>query len=175
MGDALALGRGARARTERDETNVLADAVEALVAAVYGALGLEGARALVDDIVGEGMANPEALDSRDPEGLLQERMQARGLGTPAYRVTGMRGSPPDQLFDVEVVVKPGEPDEQVMGCGEGRLKRFPAEKAAATAAIGMTTRDAGRSLTSGGDGGHRDDVDAGAHPGGGGAFGITTL
>jgi ribonuclease III len=137
LGDALALGRGARARTERDETNVLADAVEALVAAVYAARGLDGARALVDDIVGEAMTDPEALDSRDPKGLLQERMQARGLGTPGYRVTGMRGTPPDQLFDVEVVVKPGEEGEQIIGHGEGRSKRL-AEKAAAIAALETT-------------------------------------
>jgi ribonuclease-3 len=129
LGPAIALGRGARARTERDETNVLADAVEALVAAVYEAKGIAGARALVADIVAEAMVNPEALDERDPKGLLQEVSQARGMGTPAYRVVGTRGGPPDQLFEVEVTV-----GDRVLGRGEGRSKRL-AEKVAAVAAL----------------------------------------
>jgi ribonuclease-3 len=127
LGPAIALGRGARARTERDETNVLADAVEALVAAVYEAKGIEGARALVATIVADAMGNPQALDERDPKGMLQELSQARGLGTPAYRVVETRGGPPEQVFIVEVVL-----GEQVLGRGEGRSKRH-AEKVAAVA------------------------------------------
>jgi ribonuclease-3 len=129
LGTCIALGRGARARAERDETNVLADAVEALVAAVYAAHGFFGARALVAEIVADGMANPDALDERDPKGMLQERAQARGLGTPSYRHVAVRGTPPEQIFDVEVVV-----GDQVLARGEGRSKRL-AEKAAATAAL----------------------------------------
>jgi ribonuclease-3 len=129
LGPSIALGRGARARTERDETNVLADAVEALVAAVYEGLGMAGARALVADIVADAMANPQALDERDPKGMLQELSQARGMGTPAYRVVGTRGGPPEQLFEVEVWL-----GDRILGRGEGRSKRL-AEKVAAVAAL----------------------------------------
>ena len=50
LGSCLAMGRGARSAAERDQTNVLADAVEAVVAAVYEDGGLESARALVQEI-----------------------------------------------------------------------------------------------------------------------------
>src|SRR5579871_6641411 len=47
LGACVELGRGAKLGSEREQTNVLADAAEALVAAVYEARGLDGARALV--------------------------------------------------------------------------------------------------------------------------------
>jgi ribonuclease-3 len=96
---------------------------------VYEARGLAGARALVVEIGAEGMARPEALDERDPKGLLQERAQARAMGTPSYRVVETRVVPPDTIFVVEAVVA-----ERALARGEGRSKRL-AEKAAAVAAL----------------------------------------
>ncbi len=129
IGEAIALGRGARAGTEREQTNVLADAVEALVACVYEAHGLKGARKLVEQVVKEPMQEVERLGSRDPKSLLQEQVQARGLPAPTYRVKGMRGPQHDPTFEVEVLV-----GEDVVGVGEGRSKRV-AERAAAMAAL----------------------------------------
>src|SRR5262245_36738459 len=82
IGEAIALGKGARAGTEREQTNVLADAVEALVASVYEARGLDGARLLVEQVVREPMQEVPRLGSRDPKSLLQELVQARGLRAP---------------------------------------------------------------------------------------------
>jgi ribonuclease III len=130
IGGALALGKGARSGSEREQTNVLADAVEALVASVYEARGLEGARRLVEHVVREPMLEAERLGSRDPKSLLQEQVQASGLGAPTYRVKGMRGPQHDPTFEVEVLI-----GEDVLGVGEGRSKRV-AERAAATAALG---------------------------------------
>lgn len=130
IGEAIALGKGARAGTEREQTNVLADAVEALVASVYEARGLDGARQLVSEVVREPMQGASAqLGSRDPKSLLQERVQARGLPAPTYRVLGMRGPQHDPMFEVEVLV-----GEVVAGLGEGRSKRV-AERAAAGVAL----------------------------------------
>ncbi len=129
LGDCLALGRGARAGTERDQTNVLADAVEAIVAAVYEARGIEGARALVREVAREALADVESLGVRDPKSSLQERIQAQGLPTPSYRVVATKGPAHDQYFEVEVVV-----GETVLAKGEGRSKRL-AERAAARAAL----------------------------------------
>ena len=50
LGDCLAMGRGARAGTEKDHTNVIADAVEALLAAVYLGMGLDAARVLTQEV-----------------------------------------------------------------------------------------------------------------------------
>lgn len=132
IGESLALGKGARSGTEREQTNVLADAVEALVASVYEARGLEGARLLVAQVVAEPMQEVERLGSRDPKSLLQEQVQAEGLPAPTYRVKATKGPQHDPLFEVEVLV-----GEEVRGTGEGRSKRV-AERAAALDALNVT-------------------------------------
>jgi ribonuclease-3 len=131
IGDALALGKGARSGSEREQTNVLADAVEALVASVYDACGLEGARRLVEHVVRDPMQEAAHLGSRDPKSLLQEEVQARGLAAPTYRVKEMRGPQHDPMFEVEVLI-----GSEVLGAGEGRSKRV-AERAAALAALSV--------------------------------------
>lgn len=136
LGACIALGKGARLGAERDQTNVLADATEALIAAVYEARGLEGACALVRDVCGPALQDAEALSTLDPKSTLQERVQSRGLGTPKYRVVEMRGPAHAQVFVVEVSV--GEKGE-AMARGEGRSKRT-AERAAANAALDKLAR-----------------------------------
>jgi len=129
LGACLALGRGAQAGLEREQTNVLADAVEALVAAVFASHGLPGARALVRVVVAEPMAEAERLGMRDPKSALQEQVQAAGGAAPSYRVASARGPQHEQIFEVEVLV-----GGEVRGRGEGRSKRL-AERAAANAAL----------------------------------------
>jgi ribonuclease III len=129
LGPCIALGRGATLGSEREQTNVLADTAEALVAAVYVARGLPGARALVQDIAGELLEKATSLGVRDPKSALQEGVQARGLPPPTYRVVEVRGSPHSQVFVVEVLV-----NDLAAARGEGRSKRL-AERAAATAAL----------------------------------------
>jgi ribonuclease III len=138
IGEAIALGKGARAGTEREQTNVLADAVEALVASVYEAHGLDGARSLVEHVIRVPMQEAALLGSRDPKSLLQEQVQARGLSAPTYRVRAMRGPQHDPTFEVEVIV-----GEVVAGLGEGRSKRV-AERAAAIAALTSGAAESGR-------------------------------
>jgi ribonuclease-3 len=129
LGECLAFGRGASLGSEREQTNVLADAAEALVAAVYEARGLEGARALVRDIVGERLSAAEALATPDPKSALQERAQASGAPSPIYRVVSVRGAQHEQVFSVEVSV-----GDRSLAQGEGRSKRL-AEREAAAAAL----------------------------------------
>jgi len=129
VGPSMALGRGATLGSEREQTNVLADTAEALVAAVYEARGIAGARALVRDIVGELLDRSASLGVRDPKSALQERVQSRGLPPPTYRVVEVRGAPHEQIFVVDVLV-----GDDVAARGEGRSKRL-AERAAAAAAL----------------------------------------
>jgi ribonuclease-3 len=129
LGVCVALGRGAMHGSERDQTNVLADATEALVAAVYEALGLEGARGLVRAIVGDGIERAESLATPDPKSALQERVQARARPAPTYRLVQIHGTAADQMFEVEVLL-----DGTVVASGQGRTKRL-AERAAASAAL----------------------------------------
>jgi len=131
LGGCIAFGRGAETGTEREQTSVLADATEALIAAVYEARGLAGARSLVQDIVGGLLDDADALETRDPKSALQELVQARGMPAPAYRVVEVRGPPHEQIFEVEVFCADG-----MTARGEGRSKRL-AERAAAAAALGV--------------------------------------
>ncbi|MEZ4223401.1 MAG: ribonuclease III [Polyangiaceae bacterium] len=126
----LLLGRGAEGGGLRDSTNVLADAVEALIAAVYQTQGLDPARALCERILANGLVDADAPGERDPKSALQERAQALGLGTPNYEVVNVDG--PDHARRFEVVVRLGD---DALGAGSGRSKRA-AEFEAARAALG---------------------------------------
>jgi ribonuclease-3 len=129
IGPSVALGRGAKLGAEREQTNVLADAAEAIVAAVYDARGLDGARAIVRDVVGELLDRLDELSTPDPKSALQERVQAGHLPAPTYRVIEEKGQPHALVFVVEVIV-----GDRPLGRGEGRSKRL-AERAAAAAAL----------------------------------------
>ena len=129
LGAALALGRGARIGGEREGLNVLADAVEALVAAVYDARGLDAARRLSAAVVADPLAEIGPAPALDPKSALQERVQARGQPAPTYRVVHSEGPAHDPRFVVEVLV-----GEEVLAQGEGASKRA-AERAAAESAL----------------------------------------
>jgi ribonuclease-3 len=136
--DALRLGRGADAAGERHRLNVLADAVEAVLGAVYLDRGLDVARRLAQRIVAhrlEPLVKNGGIE-RDPKSRLQELVQARGLDTPRYEVSAVAGPPHMRSFTVAVSVPNGEAD--VVAEGEGRSKKL-AEKAAARAALELLT------------------------------------
>jgi ribonuclease-3 len=129
LGGCLAMGRGASSAADRDQTNVVADAVEAVVAAVYEARGLDGARALVREITQVALEEVVTGGTRDPKSTLQERVQGEGGEAPRYRVVASLGPAHDPRFEVEVFV-----GEKVLGRGAGRSKRV-AERAAAARAL----------------------------------------
>lgn len=129
LGTALRLGRGARASGEALRKNVLADAVEAIVASVYFAGGLDAARRIVEVVISERLSAVAAGPGRDPKSELQERVQAAGRPTPRYEVIGRDGPVHKAIFTVEVWV-----DETMLARGQGGSKKA-AERAAAEAAL----------------------------------------
>jgi ribonuclease-3 len=131
LGPKLRLGRGADAAGERDSDNVLADAAEALVGAVYLDRGLTTARVLALAIVAAPLAEltERGAAGRDPKSELQERVQAQGGGSPRYHVVDAEGPDHRREFVVEVEV-----DGRVLGRGRGRSKKL-AQQAAARAAL----------------------------------------
>jgi ribonuclease III len=136
VGAAIALGRGARVRPDLIQMNILADAVEAVVAAVYEACGLSAASKLVESIIAEKITQEKALATQDPKSELQERVQALGYETPKYRVIDMQGPEHDALFVVEVFA-----GEIIFGKGEGRSKRNAERKAAEEALASEAIRN----------------------------------
>lgn len=124
---ALRLGRGAEAAGLGDATNVLADAVEALVAAVFLERGLDAARELCRLIAEPALrvAGPEL----DPKSELQERLQASSGVAPSYELVETGGPAHDRWFRVEV-----RHQARLLAEGQGKSKRA-AERAAAAAAL----------------------------------------
>jgi ribonuclease III len=144
LGGALRMGRGAQAAGERDRTNVLADAVEALMGAVFLDRGLEAARSLVQAVI----ADPLALLSdgptltRDPKSELQERVQATGAPSPRYRVVSIEGPPHHRDFSVAVEI-----GERVAGEGRGRSKKLAEQEAARAAILSLWAADGSALVT----------------------------
>ncbi len=105
LGDHLLLGRGEELTGGRGKRALLADALEALIAALYLDAGLEAARAFVTrHVVGGQEAPPEAgdLPLANFKSALQEVAHARGLPPPHYLVVGESGPEHSKTFVVEV-------------------------------------------------------------------------
>jgi ribonuclease-3 len=133
------LGRGAASAGLRDSTNVLADAVEALIAATYLEHGLDAARRVSQAVVEHGLEAIRGQSSRDAKSELQERIQALGQPAPSYDLVGTSGPAHARWFRVRVTAGTAS------GEGEGRSKRAAEQAAAAVAlhALDAGTEDSG--------------------------------
>jgi ribonuclease-3 len=135
LGVLLRLGRGEELTGGRRKASLLADAMEAVVAAIFVGGGLEPVLALVDRFLGDAFARASAgtLD-RDYKTQLQELAQSRLRATPRYRVVRELGPDHSKTFEVETDLR-GE----VVGRGAGRSKK-DAEQAAARGALDVLGR-----------------------------------
>jgi ribonuclease-3 len=107
--------------------SILADAVEALIGAVFVDGGFEHALAVVRRLFGEVIATTE-MDSwaKDAKTELQEWLQARRLPVPQYRIVATRGQAHAQTFEVECAV----PALHLAEPGAGRSRRAAEQEAA---------------------------------------------
>jgi ribonuclease-3 len=130
LGALLRLGRGEELTGGRQKSSLLADALEAVIAAIYLGGGLAPVLGLVDRFLGEAFERAAAgtLD-RDYKTQFQELSQSRLRVAPRYRVVAEHGPDHSKVFDVELELR-GE----VVGRGAGRSKK-DAEQAAAKAAL----------------------------------------
>jgi ribonuclease-3 len=149
IGEALKLGRGAEASGLRDSTNVLADLLEALVAAAYLEGGIDGAARACRAVLEPALALLEADSGQDPKSELQERVQKTGGPAPAYEVIETGGAAHDPWFSVSVQV-----NGRRLAEGRGRSKRLAERAAAAAALVSLVAREEPVDLTGeGGSGG----------------------
>jgi len=126
LGEHMLLGAGELKSGGRSRDSILADTVEAVVAAVYLDGGLSACRKLVDAWTLEFVRNPEARQIKDAKTRLQEKMQASGHGLPDYQVLAIEGEAHAQSFLVECRVKGLERVHR----GRGRSKRAAEQQAA---------------------------------------------
>jgi ribonuclease-3 len=126
LGEHMLLGAGELKSGGRSRDSILADTVEAVVAAVYLDGGLSACRKLVDVWTLEFVRNPEARQTKDAKTRLQEKMQASGHGLPDYQVLAIEGEAHAQSFLVECRVEGLERVHR----GRGRSKRAAEQQAA---------------------------------------------
>lgn len=105
VGECLTLGEGERKSGGWRRDSILANAVEALLGAIYLDAGMAECRATVLRLFGERLAglSPEAV-VKDPKTELQEYLQARHLPLPSYTTLSVEGDPHDQRFTVSCAV-----------------------------------------------------------------------
>ncbi len=127
IGDHLLLGKGEELSGGRQKPSILADAMEAVIGAVYLATGIEGATGLVLGILGSRLATAQA-DGADHKSRLQELSAHRFGAAPRYEVEAT-GPDHARTFYVTVTI-----EGQAHGKGTGRSKK-QAEQAAARDAV----------------------------------------
>jgi ribonuclease-3 len=127
LGDRLRLGEGELKSGGFRRPSILADALEALLGAVYLDGGFDAVRGAVETLLADRLERPEGLPvEKDPKTALQEHLQARRLALPRYSVTKTEGEAHDQTFIVECRVD----DLGLVAEGRGASRRA-AEQAAA--------------------------------------------
>ncbi len=136
LGEQLQLGEGELRSGGARRPSILADAVEAVIGAVFLDGGFTAARTVVLAIFGIelGTIDP-ATAGKDPKTLLQEYLQARKIALPQYIVVATRGEAHEQQFQVECLI----PELGVRSQGEGSSRRG-AEQEAARQAYDLATR-----------------------------------
>ncbi len=125
--EALRLSEGELRGGGSLRVSILADALEALIGAVFLDGGYPAANELVGRLFGETIQASDADHwSKDAKTELQEWLQARRLAVPAYRIAATRGQAHAQTFDVECAVASLGLAER----GEGRSRRAAEQEAA---------------------------------------------
>lgn len=100
--EVLRLGEGEARSGGQKRPSILADALEAIIGAVYLDAGFAAAQSLVQRLFKAVEINPEMeAIGKDPKTELQEWLQGRKMQLPLYRVVGTQGAAHKQTFDVE--------------------------------------------------------------------------
>ena len=133
LGAFLILGRGEEKTGGRRKHAIIADCYEALIAAIYLDGGIEPAQDFIEQqfaalVVEARKTGAAAAFTDDWKSALQEYLQARGRGLPAYRLAAEVGPDHRKSFLVEVVV-----DGEAIARAEGRSKKEAAQSAARAA------------------------------------------
>ena len=128
LGRQLRLGPGEMKSGGHRRDSILADAVEAVVGAIYLDAGLDACRRVAMPWFApliEALPPPNRI-GKDPKTALQEWLQARGRSLPAYELVGESGEEHARLFTVSCTVGDAET------LGEGGSRRAAEQQAAAT-------------------------------------------
>jgi ribonuclease-3 len=142
LGEMLLLGRGEEISGGREKASLLANAVEAVIAAIYLTDGFPRAMAFVREHLG---AQLEELlrhgKRRDHKTQLQELTQKQMNQAPVYEVVETKGPEHAKIFMVSLTL-----NQEVLAYGEGRSKKEAEQKAAEMALEELAKRDTERGV-----------------------------
>ena len=127
VGESLKLGEGELKSAGYKRPSILADALEAIVGAVYLDGGFAAAEALVLKLYEQKLSNidPKMID-KDAKSQLQEYLQGKKIELPEYDVVSIEGEAHAQTFKVECVIQ----KLQISTVGEGTSRRIAEQQAA---------------------------------------------
>ena len=129
LGQALLLGKGEEQTGGRERPSILADAFEALIAAIYLDGGIEAAEKFIHPFAERSLRGEAQPGLSDYKTLLQEIVQKNPGELLSYRLASESGPDHDKCFVAEVLL-----NSNVIGTGQGRSKKA-AEQNAARAAL----------------------------------------
>jgi len=127
LGDRLVLGEGELKSGGYRRKSILADALEAVVGAIYLDGGLDAARAVVEQLLRSRLDSlPAAALLKDAKTRLQEMLQGGGRDLPVYTVLAVSGPPHQQTFRVRCEL----PGSDLAAEAEGTSRRRAEQEAA---------------------------------------------
>ncbi len=129
IGDYLKLGKGEDNTGGRTRPSILADAFEAMLAAIYLDSGIKSSRDFVLPFIKEKLTHIDSISALDYKTTLQEIIQQNPEEHLEYRLAGQTGPDHDKQFTIEVLL-----NSNVIGQGTGHSKKA-AEQAAAKEAL----------------------------------------
>jgi ribonuclease-3 len=140
LGALLRLGRGEEQSGGRQKPALLANALEAVIAALYLDGGLDAARPFIERHIIEpslpdlhgALSAGETFSGAigDHKSALQEHLQAAGAGQPQYVLTAQSGPDHQKLFRVEVRIPDGQGGHRALAESEGSTKKQAQQQAA---------------------------------------------
>ena len=132
LGQYLRLGGGELKTGGEQRASILADAVEAILGAVYLDSSMSTCQSVILRLWQKPLNNLSIQKIKDPKTRLQEYLQAKQQALPTYRVLAINGTPHAQQFEVECVI-PVLP-QPTYGNGENRRR---AEQSSAAKALSL--------------------------------------
>lgn len=127
IGELILLGEGERKSGGHCRPSILANAVEAIIGAIYLESGFTTVERIIADLY-EPLIEQLGPDitSKDPKTQLQEFLQGRKIALPEYSVLSAQGDPHAQIFQVECVISKFD----IRTKGEGTSRRRAEQEAA---------------------------------------------
>ncbi len=128
LGKYLYLSKGEEETGGRTNPSILADAVEAIIGAIYVDQGLENAEKFIRENILSKTQDLIKKPLKDPKSRLQERVQAKGMPAPKYVVVKEMGPDHQKTFVVRVNIN-GQLLEEGMGKSKSEAEQQAAQKA----------------------------------------------